>query len=69
LLEAVYKSPGRAWSDADINELLSLRCKSILAGDLKAKDPFWNGAVSNPSGEKLKFQHRNAPLIIPLREM
>jgi hypothetical protein len=24
-----------------------------LAGDLKAKHPSWNGAVSNPSGEKL----------------
>jgi hypothetical protein len=24
-----------------------------LAGDLNAKQPFWNSAVSNPSGEKL----------------
>jgi hypothetical protein len=24
-----------------------------LAGNLNAKDPFWNSAVSNPSGEKL----------------
>jgi hypothetical protein len=24
-----------------------------LAGDLNAKHPFWNSAVSNPSGEKL----------------
>jgi hypothetical protein len=24
-----------------------------LAGDLKAKHPFWNSTVSNPSGEKL----------------
>jgi hypothetical protein len=53
LLAALYKSPGRAWSDADISELLSFRCKSILAGDLNAKHPFWNNAVSNPSGEKL----------------
>jgi hypothetical protein len=36
LLAAVYKSPGRAWSDADIIELLSFRLKSILAGDLNA---------------------------------
>jgi hypothetical protein len=53
LLAAVYKSPGRAWNDADINELLSFRQKSILAGDLNAEHPFWNSAVSNPSGEKL----------------
>jgi hypothetical protein len=30
LLAAVYKSPGSAWSDADITELLSFRRKSIL---------------------------------------
>jgi endonuclease/exonuclease/phosphatase family metal-dependent hydrolase len=53
LLAAVYKSPGRTWSDADIAELLSLRHKCILAGDLNAKHPSWNSAVSNPSDEKL----------------
>jgi hypothetical protein len=53
LLAAVYKSPGRAWNDADITKLLSFRPKSILAGDLNAKNPFWNSAVSNPSGDKL----------------
>jgi hypothetical protein len=53
LIAAVYKSPGRARSDAHITELLSFRRKSILAGDLNAKHPFWNSAVSNPSGEKL----------------
>jgi exonuclease III len=40
LLAAVYKSPGIAWSDADINELLRFRHKSVLAGDLNAKHPF-----------------------------
>jgi exonuclease III len=53
LLAAEYKSPGRTWSDADIAELLKLRHKCILAGDLNAKHPSWNSAVSNPSGEKL----------------
>jgi hypothetical protein len=53
LLAALYKSPGRAWNDADITELLSFRRKFILAGDLNAKHPFWNRAVSDPSGEKL----------------
>jgi hypothetical protein len=50
---AVYKSPGRAWTDADITELLNFRRKSILAGDLNAKHPFWNSVVSNPSSREL----------------
>jgi hypothetical protein len=53
LLAAVYKSPGRTWADADITELLSFRHKCVLAGGLNAKHPFWNRAVSNPSGHKL----------------
>jgi hypothetical protein len=53
LLVAVHKSPGLTWSDADIAELLSLRHKCILVGDLNAKHPSWNSTVSNPSGEKL----------------
>jgi hypothetical protein len=53
LLAAVSKCPGRAWNDADTRELLNLRHKSVLAGDLNAKHPFCNSAVSNPSGEKL----------------
>jgi hypothetical protein len=52
LLAAVYKSPGRAWCDADITELLSFRPISILAGDLNGRNPFWNSALSNPSGDK-----------------
>jgi hypothetical protein len=44
-LAAVYKSPSRAWSDADILQLLALRRKTVLAGDLNAKNPFWNSAV------------------------
>jgi exonuclease III len=53
LLEVVYKSPGRAWSDADIIELLNFRRKSNLAGNLNAKHPFWNSIISKPSGVKL----------------
>jgi hypothetical protein len=53
LLAYIYKSPGRAWTDADIMKLLSFRRKAILAGDLNAKHPFWNSAVSTPSSEKL----------------
>jgi hypothetical protein len=34
-------------------ELLSFRHTSVLAGDMNAKHPFWNSAVSNPSGVKL----------------
>jgi hypothetical protein len=53
LLASVHKSPLRAWREADITELLNLRTKSILAGDLNAKHPVWNSKVSNPSGLKL----------------
>jgi hypothetical protein len=49
----VYKSPRRTWSNADIAELLSLKLKCILEGDLNAKHTSWNSAVSNPSGGKL----------------
>jgi endonuclease/exonuclease/phosphatase (EEP) superfamily protein YafD len=50
---SVYKSPLRAWREADIRELINFRTKSILAGDLNAKHPVWNSKVSNPSGLKL----------------
>ncbi|PNF22596.1 hypothetical protein B7P43_G12673 [Cryptotermes secundus] len=65
LLAAVYKSPGRAWSDSDITELLSFRRKSILAGDLNAKNPFWNSRVSNPLGLKLVdlFDRNHLPIV------
>jgi hypothetical protein len=53
LLAAVCKSPDHARNDAGITELLSFRHKSLLAGDLNAKHPFWNNVVSNNSGEKL----------------
>jgi hypothetical protein len=53
LLAAVYKSPGKAWRDADITELFGFRRKSILAGDLNAKHPFWKSRILKPSCEKL----------------
>jgi hypothetical protein len=53
LLASVYKSPPRAWRDADITELLNHKTKSILAGDLNAKHLVWNSKVSNPTGLKL----------------
>jgi hypothetical protein len=53
LLTAECKSPDHAWNDADITELLSCRHKSLLAGDMNAKHPFWNGVVSNPSVARL----------------
>jgi hypothetical protein len=52
LLASVYKSPLRAWRDADI-ELLNRRTTSILPGDLNTKHPVWNSKASNPSGLKL----------------
>jgi exonuclease III len=47
LLVAVYRSPNNDWADTDISELLSLKDKSILAGDLNAKHPVWNSKISN----------------------
>jgi hypothetical protein len=54
-LAAVYKSPGHAWIDVDIIELLIFKHKFILAGDLNAKHQFWNSALSDPSAVKLLF--------------
>jgi hypothetical protein len=48
LLAAVYRSPGRAWSDVNITELLSFINKCILAGDLNAQYSSWDCEVSNP---------------------
>jgi len=53
LLAAVYKSPSRNWSDTDIDELLSLRNKAVLAGDLNAKRPVWNSRIANIAGTRL----------------
>jgi hypothetical protein len=69
LLAAVYRSPLRTWSDADITELLSFRTKSILAGDLNAKNPVWNSRASNPSGLMLLdlFINSNFDISAPQR--
>jgi hypothetical protein len=78
LFASVYKSPGRAWSDADITELLSFRSKSVLAGALNSKYPFWSSGVSNPSHEKLlhlfdinqiQILAPQCPTITPLRKI
>jgi hypothetical protein len=53
LLATVCKPPHLTWSDADVIELLSFRNKSLLAGDLNAKNHVWNNQVSNPSGVTL----------------
>jgi hypothetical protein len=53
LLAAVCKSPGHAWNDADVIELLSFRLQSLPMGDLNAEHPFWNSIISNPSGAKI----------------
>jgi hypothetical protein len=67
LLASVYKSPFRAWRDADNTELLNLRTKSILADDLNAKHPVWTSKVSNPSGLKLLdlFVNYNFEISVP----
>jgi hypothetical protein len=59
-LAAVYKSPGWPRNNTDILKLLGFKEKTILAGDLNAKHPFWNSSVSNPSGvELLELFHKN----------
>jgi hypothetical protein len=77
LLAAVYKSPGRAWGDADITELSSFKPKTILAGDLNDKIHFCTVQlqilqVTNCyiylMQTNLKFQPRNSPPIITLAE-
>jgi hypothetical protein len=53
LLASVYQFQLRARRDADIRQILNLRKKSILAGDLNAEYSVRNSNVSNPSGLKL----------------
>jgi hypothetical protein len=67
LLASLYKSSFWAWRDAGITDLLNLRKKTILAGDLNAKHPVWNNKVSNPSGLKLLdlFVNRNFEISEP----
>jgi hypothetical protein len=53
LLETVYTSPGQTWSDEGINELVSFKNKTRLAGDMNAKHPLWKSTFLNISGETL----------------
>jgi hypothetical protein len=64
LLAAVYKSPGSTRNDADITGLLSFKHECILAGDLNAKHPAWNSALSNPLGKKL-FDRSDFEILAP----
>jgi hypothetical protein len=45
LQASAYKSLSCAWSDAVITQLLNIRRKSILPGDLNAKHSFWKSAI------------------------
>jgi hypothetical protein len=53
IVAAVSKSPCGVRRNTDIAELLINGRKFISASDLNVKHAFWNGAVSNLSGEKL----------------
>jgi hypothetical protein len=53
LLATIHKPPARAWSETVVIELLNFRNKSLMAGDLNAKNPVWNGRVSKLSGDRL----------------
>jgi hypothetical protein len=46
LVAVVYKSLIKDWSDTDVNDLLILRNKTVLMGDLNSKDPVWNSQIS-----------------------
>jgi endonuclease/exonuclease/phosphatase (EEP) superfamily protein YafD len=46
-------SPSRDWIDTDIDELLSLRNKAVLTGDLNAKYPAWNSHIAHIAGTRL----------------
>jgi hypothetical protein len=50
---SVCISLGHACNDADVISLLSFTNKSLLAGDLNAKYPFWKNVVFNFLGAKL----------------
>jgi hypothetical protein len=52
LLAAVHKPPSKPWYGEDISNLVNLRNKSLLAGDLNVKNPAWSSHTSIPSGEK-----------------
>jgi hypothetical protein len=54
-LAAICESPGHAWNDVDITELLNYTHtrKPLLAGDLNVKYSFCNSVVPNISGTKL----------------
>jgi hypothetical protein len=54
LITSVYKWPLRAWRNADIAEILKLRMKSNLAGNVNAKRSVWNSVVPTLSGLKLE---------------
>jgi hypothetical protein len=56
------------WSDTDVTELLVFRNKSILAGDLNAKQPVWNSKVSNSSGLKTSELFVSSSLDVSARE-
>jgi hypothetical protein len=46
LLAALYKPPGRNWSDADVIGILNFTSKSLLVGDLNAKNAVWDSQFS-----------------------
>jgi hypothetical protein len=53
---STFTEPTATWAEnAELPLQLekTFRRKSISAGDLKAKNQFWNSAGSNPTGEKL----------------
>jgi hypothetical protein len=52
-LQVIYKSPGHAWSNADVIELLNFRPKSVLADNLNAKTLFEIARFQNLPAQRL----------------
>jgi hypothetical protein len=58
LLAADYRSPGHAWNDTGITELLNFRHTSLLAGDLNTNANFANNFCNDGKFLPLFTYHR-----------
>jgi hypothetical protein len=47
-IDNLQQSPGQACNDGDIIQLLILKHKLLLEGDVNEKYTFWNNILSNP---------------------
>uniref|UniRef100_A0A1Y1KW25 Endonuclease/exonuclease/phosphatase domain-containing protein n=1 Tax=Photinus pyralis TaxID=7054 RepID=A0A1Y1KW25_PHOPY len=64
---AVYRSPRVPLRMEDIDDILSLKDPTIMAGDLNAKHPHWGSRSTNPAGNTLQLhsQQRTFEVVGP----